>query len=692
MAISAPVIVAEDSNRIDTRLVEQIYRQLYRIRHVEEEVARIYPSDKIKSPVHLSIGQEAVAVGVCAALAEDDVVFGTYRSHAAYLAKGGDLRAMFAELYGKQTGCCAGKGGSMHLVDVDHGVMGTSAVVGTTIPQAAGYAYSLQQTGSRRVVVAFFGDGAAEEGVFYETLNFAALKSLPLLFVCENNGFAINTPQRARVKVADIAARARAFGVTSVALPDDDVLQLREATQTAIGQLRSGDGPYFIECPTYRWKEHVGPGEDWHLGFRSNEDARPWIEADQVARIGQLLPATRRLAVEAEIQAEVADAVAFAESSPFPGPPELFTDVEVLSPEPTLQGAFADGSITERTLRYSEAIREATAQEMARDEQVVVLGLGVNDFGRWIYGTTRELADEFGESRCFDTPLSEDAMTGAAIGAAMAGMRPVHVHIRQDFLLLCMNQLINMAAKAHYMYGGRVSVPLVVRSVIGKSWGQGAQHSQALQSLFMHIPGLKVVAPTTPYDAKGLLIQSIRDDNPTIFIEHRLLHFQQGPVPELAYTVPFGKARVLAPGTDVTLVGISWMAIECLRARAYLEQAGISAEVIDPVSLSPLDLQTIMRSASRTRRVVVVDNGWTTCGASAEIVAGLTEGGCSERTVWRMGFAPTTCPPTPPLENLFYPDGRSIAAFVHATCLGGDPSWNPSVEIHPEQLEFRGPF
>src|SRR5436309_10952081 len=220
---------------------------------------------------------------------------------------------------------------------------------------------------------------------------------------------------------------------------------------------------------------------------------------------------------------------------------------------------------------------------MTRDPSVIVLGLGVDDF-KGLYGTTRGLQDEFGTERVFDTPLSEYGMTGVAIGAAMAGLRPIHVHIRMDFVLLAMNQIVNMAAKARYMYGGAVSVPIVVRSIIGRSWGQGPQHSQALHALFMHIPGLRVVAPSTPYDAKGCLIMSIRDDNPVMFIEHRMLHSQVGHVPEESYAVPLGKARVLADGTDVTLVGISWMAVECMRARSYLAQIGISAEVIDPVS------------------------------------------------------------------------------------------------------------
>src|SRR3989475_7076537 len=232
---------------------------------------------------------------------------------------------------------------------------------------------------------------------------------------------------------------------------------------------------------------------------------------------------------------------------------------------------------------------------MTRDPSVIVLGLGVDDF-KGLYGTTRGLQDEFGPERVFDTPLSEDGMTGVAIGAALAGLRPIHVHIRMDFVLLAMNQIVNMAAKARYMYGGAVSVPIVVRSVIGRSWGQGPQHSQALHALFMHIPGLRVVAPASPYDAKGCLIQSIRDDNPVIFVEHRMLHPQRGHVPEELYAVPFGKARVLVRGSDVTLVGVSYMAVECLRAQRYLDEVGISAEVIDPISLSPLDTDTIVAS------------------------------------------------------------------------------------------------
>jgi pyruvate dehydrogenase E1 component beta subunit len=348
-----------------------------------------------------------------------------------------------------------------------------------------------------------------------------------------------------------------------------------------------------------------------------------------------------------------------------------------------------------RLATYVEALREAVAQEMERDPGVLVMGLDVADH-KGIQGTTKGLRERFGPERVVHTPLSEDAMAGVAIGAAMAGLRPVFVHIRMDFLMLCMNQLVNIAAKARYMYGGQVRVPLVVRSMIGKSWGQGAQHSQGLHAMFMHVPGLKVVAPATAFDAKGCLIAAIRDDNPVIFVEHRLLYYTDAFVPEEPYTVAFGRARTCAAGDDVTIVGVSNMVLEALRARELLAEVGIHAEVIDPVSLMPLDIETIARSVARTRRLLVVDNAWTTCGASAEIVARVAErtdaaAGVAYR---RMGFAASTCPTTPSLEKHFYPNPATIAAEAHAMVRPQAGPWMPSEERArlAYQTRFRGPF
>jgi len=346
-----------------------------------------------------------------------------------------------------------------------------------------------------------------------------------------------------------------------------------------------------------------------------------------------------------------------------------------------------------RILSYTDAIREATEQEMERDSSVIVFGLDVDD-PKAILGTTRGLLEKFGPNRVFGTPLSEDAMTGAALGMALAGMRPIHVHIRMDFLMLAMNQLVNMAAKTRYMFGGQESAPMVVRSIIGKSWGQGAQHSQGLYSFFVHTPGIKVAVPSTPYDAKACLLAAIRDNNPVMFVEHRLLYYQKGHVPAEAFVSQPGKARVAVAGKDVTIVGISYMQVECLRAQKYLESAGISAEIIDPIWLSPLDIDTILASARRTGRLIVVDNAWLNCGVSAEILAAVAERLAPQESIAmrRIGFAPVPCPTTPSLENHFYPDARRIAAAAFDLVKGKPQQWMPEEREDLKAIEFKGPF
>lgn len=317
-----------------------------------------------------------------------------------------------------------------------------------------------------------------------------------------------------------------------------------------------------------------------------------------------------------------------------------------------------------RILSYSQAIREATQQEMARDSSVILMGLGVSD-AKGLLGTTQGLIERFGPERVIETPLSEDAMTGAAIGAALAGLRPIHTHVRMEFLMLAMSQIVNIASKARYMYGGAVKVPMVIRVMIGEGWG--AQHSQGLHSFFMHLPGLKVIAPTTPYEAKGGLIAAIRDNNPVIFVEHFKLYAQRGPVPERPYSIPLGRAVVRQRGSDITMVGISAMVPECLRAAEYLKTAGISAEVIDPISLSPLDTATISASVKKTGKLLVADSAWVSCGASAEIVSRVSEALAGRKAVKfkRLGFAPVPCPTSAALERRYYPNAQSIAAEAY---------------------------
>jgi pyruvate/2-oxoglutarate/acetoin dehydrogenase E1 component len=345
-----------------------------------------------------------------------------------------------------------------------------------------------------------------------------------------------------------------------------------------------------------------------------------------------------------------------------------------------------------RHIDFQGAIQEATAQEMERDPSVFVYGIGVPTNDR-IFGSTLGLAERFGSDRCFDTPLSEDAMTGFGLGAAINGMRPVHVHIRMDFLILAMNQLVNMVSTYSYSTRGQVKVPMVIRAIVGRGWGQGYQHSKSLHSTFAHIPGLKVVLPTTPRDAKGLLTAAIRDDNPVIFIEHRWLYWAEEEVPEEPFTIPIGDANILKTGKDITVVATSWMNIEALKAAEILDREGVSVEIVDPRTIAPFDDSTVVESVQKTRHCIVADNDWLDCGFSAEVAARVSEKcfGDLKSPVHRIGFAPTPCPTVRCLENEFYPNAVDIIRAVEKK-LDLSPVDLSNEDFYSHERRFKGPF
>lgn len=318
-----------------------------------------------------------------------------------------------------------------------------------------------------------------------------------------------------------------------------------------------------------------------------------------------------------------------------------------------------------RNRTYAEAIREAFDQLLEIDPSVYVIGLGVPD-PKGVFGTTLGLQEKHGADRVMDMPTSENAMTGIAIGSAIAGMRPILSHQRVDFALLSLDQIINNASKWHYMFGGKMKVPLVIRLIMGRGWGQGPQHSQSLHSLFAHIPGLKVVMPSNPYDAKGMLISSVKDDNPVIFFEHRWLHGIFGHVPEELYTVPLGIAKVMKEGTDITLVASSHMTLEAWRAVQELEKEGISAELIDLRTVLPIDKETLFTSVRKTGRVLILDSDWKTCGYAAEISALITENCWDQlkKSPQRLTYPDQPCPTSWSLSNHFYPITKDILGAV----------------------------
>lgn len=344
-----------------------------------------------------------------------------------------------------------------------------------------------------------------------------------------------------------------------------------------------------------------------------------------------------------------------------------------------------------KPMMFREALSRALQDEMSADPNVFVFGLDVPDHKR-IFGSTAGVLEKFGPKRCFGSPLSEEAMTGVALGAALSGLRPVHVHIRVDFMLLGANQIFNMVSNARYLSAGKLKAPMVLRAVIGRGWGQGAQHSKSLQSIFAHVPGLKVVMPTTPQDAYSLLRASIRDDNPVIFLEHRWLYDASGEV-DLELKIPLGKSAKLSEGKDVTVVATSWMNVEALKAKEILDRRGISLEIIDPRTLTPLDVKPIFDSVLKTGRCIVADYDWTFCGFSAEIASQVSREcfGKLKSAVERLGFAPTPCPTTRPIENLFYPSAVQIIRTVEKM-LGIAETDLSGESFYSWEEKFKGPF
>ncbi len=345
-----------------------------------------------------------------------------------------------------------------------------------------------------------------------------------------------------------------------------------------------------------------------------------------------------------------------------------------------------------RSLTYCEALREAQIQEMERDKNVFIYGIGVPDH-KAVFGSTAGIPEMFGKDRCFDTPLSEDTMMGFGLGAALNGMRPIYMHIRVDFLLLAMNQLANMVSSYQYMSGGTLKVPLVIRAIIGRGWGQGCQHSKSMQSVFAHIPGLKVVMPTTPRDAKGMLIAAIRDTNPIIMIEHRWLYWQEDEVPEEPFTVPIGEPIILKEGNDITIVATSWMNVEALRVSEILAKIGVSIEIVDVRTLSPLNPDIIIKSVEKTGHCIIADNDWTFCGYSAELAAVIGQKcfGKLKQPIERIGFAFTPCPTVRCFENEFYPNAVNIVRAVEKQ-LGLSETDFTGEEFYSHERRFKGPF
>jgi pyruvate dehydrogenase E1 component alpha subunit len=661
-------------------------RQMREIRNFEDTVYDLLGRNIIKGASHLYAGEEAVAVGAISAIREDDYITSTHRGHGHCHAHGDKhaktpeakqehLNRMMAELCGRATGYCRGRGGSMHIADVSKGNLGATGIVGGNIPVATGAALAIKMRGTDQVVLCFFGDGASNTGNFHESLNMASTWGLPVIYICENNLYGMSVPFCKASKCPDVARRASAYEMPGVIVDGMDVLAVREAVAEAVERARRGEGPTLIEAKTYRYYGHSR--SDPRV-YRTREEEEAWRARDPIKRFEAFLLehgiATQEELQEIERRAEEAiqKAVEFALNSPFPSPDELYEDVyaptsyppELIARERELREAVRQGKV-ERQIMYSQAIAEALREEMHRDERVFVMGEDVGVYGG-AYAATKGLYEEFGPERVRDTAISEAAIAGAGVGAAMAGMRPVVEIMYVDFTPLAMDQLANQGAKNRYMFGGKTIVPLVVRTEGGAGRSIAAHHSQSLEALWIHFPGIYVVMPATPYDAKGLLKASICDDNPVMFIEHKMLYRIKGPVPEEDYIIPLGVADVKREGKDATVIAYSRMLHEALAAAEKLAEEGISVEVIDPRTLKPLDLDAIVSSVKKTGRVVVVTEAYKTGAFTSELIALINEHAFDylDAPVERVCAADVPVPMSETLEAAAIPDAERIAAAV----------------------------
>lgn len=684
------------ARNVSTKHVEvlALYRKLLLARRAEEAIRREYATDEMKTPVHLGIGQEAIPVGVCHALPPGTKTFGTYRNHALFLTVTQDTDRFFGELFGKVTGPGKGKAGSMHLAASEQGLMATSAVVGTTIPLAVGAALANAYRGSHDFVAAFFGDGAVEEGVFWESLNFACLKRLRIVFVCEDNGLAIHTPRSQRQGFRSIPEAVQGFACHVLSGDGSDLPGVIAVTRRLLEQMAADPKPGVLHFTYFRALEHVGPREDFDAGYRVKPEPAALARLDPVARFEEALRAqgctqSELDAIRTRVDAQINVSVVAGREAPVAPASELFEDV--LSGSPVERSHETQAGATRLRLTFREAINRALTEEMTADPDVFVFGLDVQDHKR-LYGTTVGLVERFGSWRCFGTPLSEEAMTGVALGAAISGLRPVHIHIRVDFMLLAMNQIANMISNLRYMSGGRLRVPLVIRAIIGRGWGQSAQHSKSLHSIFGHFPGLKVVLPSSPQDAYSLLRSAVRDDNPVVFLEHRWLYDVEGDV-DVTEIVPLGASVVRRAGDALTVVAVSWMNVEAMKAAEVLARRGVALEIVDVRTVSPLDAGPIVESVRKTGRCLVADYDWVFCGFGAEVAAvvGRECFGALRHPVERLGFAHTPCPTARPLENLFYPSAVTIIRAAERM-LGLDETDLRGESFYSHEQRFKGPF
>ncbi len=647
-----------------------LLEEMIRVRRFEEKSAEMYSAGKIRGFLHLYVGEEAVAAGVMPALGPEDAVVATYREHGHALLRGLSARSIMAEMYGKVEGCSRGRGGSMHLFDAATRFYGGNAIVGGGLPLAVGLALSDRILGRERVTACFFGDGAVAEGEFHECMNLAALWKLPVLFLCENNLYAMGTRiDRAQART-DLAARASTYGMPADSVDGMDVVAVEAAARRAVESMRRERTPRFLELRTYRFRAHSMFDPEL---YRDKAEVEEWKARDPIATFVRRLKEFGAIAdadveaIERKAAAEIDDAVAFAEG----GHPEAVEDLakDVYCEAPAGGAPKPVPAPAERHMTYREAVRWALRRALETDPKVFLMGEDVGKYGG-CYAVSGGLLKDFGEQRVRDTPMSESAFVGAGIGAALGGARPVVEVMTVNFSLLALDQILNNAATLRHMSGGLFAIPLVIRMATGAGRQVAAQHSHSLEGWYAHIPGIKILAPATVSDAAAMLLGALDDPNPILIFEHATLYNAEGDLDATLDTAHIWKAAIRRPGSQVTLIAYGGMVGRTLEAADRLaREDGIDAEVVDLRSLRPLDTETILASVAKTRRVVIVDEGWRSGSLSAEIVARIVEGGFYDldAPIERVCSAEVPVPYARHLEEAALPQAAGIIAAAKKT-------------------------
>ena len=667
-----PVPGGKSAETLEPVTEKDLLKTMLIIREFEAFLAEAFREGKLPTEaIHLSIGQEAVAAGVCMNLRASDYLNTTHRGHGHIIAKGADLNRMMAELYGKADGLCAGKGGSMHVTDGGQGILGANGIVGAGYLLAMGAGITIKHQKRDDISVIIAGDGSVNQGMFHEAMNMISVFELPVLVAVENNLYGEFTHVEKHSAVAEMYKRAEAYGIESVKIDGNDVNEVYSKTGEVIAAMRSDGRPRLIELMTYRWHGHMEGDPEL---YRDEAEKEIYRKQDPIPRLIKKMLESQSAdekeieAIKAAAREAVGQAVAYAEEAADPEVSALMADVYTPENQTYFKGELKEPAGGEfREVSVAQAINEAIAEEMARDDSIFLWGEDVTLGG--YFNVTEGLVDRFGANRIIDTPISEYGIVGGAVGAAMTGMRPVAEILFSDFLTCCMDPIINQAAKLRYMTGGQVSIPMTIRTPLGSGIGMAAQHSQSMEKFFFGVPGLIVVAPSDVYTAKGLLKSAIRLNNPVLFFEHKLLYAESGQIPDQEYVLPIGKALIRRDGEDATIVTHLFGVGVCLEAANMLSNEGISVEVIDLCTLYPLDSETILESVKKTGRLLTVEEGPHTGGIGAEVIArcAIAGHGVLETPPVRIAAPECPIPYAKPLETAMLPTPEKVAHAIRKT-------------------------